>query len=153
MKLVTGLEKDGDIWIKPRRVYKLVSRDMCTYGKTKWKIGQWKETNGEGRLCGPGFLHCYVHPFIAILLNSRHVDFKRFYLFEGEAKGKILTNYNMKLGVTKLRITKKIEKEKIEKFLKYLHVDNDIFYYQSSLNRIFITSNIIEIINEYNGVE
>ena len=41
---------------------------------------------GEGGLCGPGWIHAYEHPLIAVLMNPIHADFKNPRLWEAEGK-------------------------------------------------------------------
>lgn len=41
---------------------------------------------GEGGLCGPGWIHAYEHPLIAVLMNPIHADFKTPRLWEAEGE-------------------------------------------------------------------
>ena len=41
---------------------------------------------GEGGLCGPGWIHAYEHPLIAVLMNPIHGDFKNPRLWEAEGE-------------------------------------------------------------------
>lgn len=54
--------------------YKLLTQDMTSYGGCQWVLDEWKETDGQGSLCGPGWLHYYAHPLLAVLHNPIHAD-------------------------------------------------------------------------------
>lgn len=54
--------------------YKLTRKNQTTYGGFKWRKRRWYKTSGEGYLCGPGWLHCYTDPLLAILLNPIHAN-------------------------------------------------------------------------------
>ena len=41
---------------------------------------------GEGGLCGPGWIHAYEHPLIAVLMNPIHGNFKNPRLWEAEGE-------------------------------------------------------------------
>src|SRR3989304_4485465 len=70
--------------------YKLTDQQMRTYGDCQWTLGEWKETSGEGNLCGPGWLHFYTHPLLAALLNPIHANIQNPRLFRVEAEGATL---------------------------------------------------------------
>ena len=69
------------------KVYKLTDSDGKTLNGTQWGPGVSHSGTGEGGLCGPGWIHAYEHPLIAVLLNPIHADFKNPRLWE--AKGEI----------------------------------------------------------------
>ena len=54
--------------------YKLTNQEMQTHNGFQWELGEWQETSGEGGLCGPGWLHYYSDPLLAVLLNPIHAD-------------------------------------------------------------------------------
>ena len=56
------------------KLYKLTDEKMQTYNGFQWVLGETHETNGEGNLCGPGWLHAYTDPLLAILLNPIHAN-------------------------------------------------------------------------------
>lgn len=114
MLTATGLERNN-YWRKPRKVYKLVRPNLTTFGAFQWKINKWYTVDGCGPQCSEGWLHCYTNDILAVLLNPIHANFKKFHLFEAEAYGRIISD-GTKLCVQKLRITKKIQKPKINKF-------------------------------------
>ncbi len=88
-------------------VYKLTNENMQTYGDTQWVLGEWRETDGRGDLCGPGWLHCYRHPLLAVLFNPIGAYFKKPRLFEAEAEGEVKETID-KLGVTRLRLVREM---------------------------------------------
>jgi hypothetical protein len=56
--------------------YKLLNRDLTTYGGCQWVVGEKKTASGKGDLCGPGWLHGYEHAELAHFLNPIHANFK-----------------------------------------------------------------------------
>ena len=51
-------------------LYKLTDGDGQTRGGTQWGPGVSHSGTGKGELCGPGWIHAYEHPLIAVLLNG-----------------------------------------------------------------------------------
>jgi hypothetical protein len=89
--------------------YKLTGQDLTTYNSFKWEIGKKQTTSGEGELCGPGYLHYYHHPLLAVLLNPIHADLKNPKLFEVEAGGTHKDDNGLKGGCTEMTLVKEIE--------------------------------------------
>ena len=81
---------------------------MQTYGGCQWVLEEWKETSGEGDLCGPGWLHFYTHPLLAVLLNPLHANISHPRLFCVAAEGRTLDDYGLKAGYTKARLIKEV---------------------------------------------
>src|SRR4051812_8233689 len=90
-------------------VYKLTSQDNKTYNDTLWGEGISHQTDGAGGLCGPGWLHFYYSPKLAVLLNPIHGNIKNPKLWECEASGKFLDNQGLKGGCTHLTTLKQID--------------------------------------------
>ena len=67
-------------------LYKLTDGDGKTRNGTRWGPGVSHSGTGEGGLCGPGWIHAYEHPLIAVLLNPIHSDFKTIRLWEAEGE-------------------------------------------------------------------
>jgi hypothetical protein len=67
-------------------LYKLTDSCGKTRNGTQWGPGVSHSGTGEGGLCGPGWIHAYEHPLIAVLMNPIHADFKnpRLWGAEGE---------------------------------------------------------------------
>ena len=51
-----------------------------------WGNGVSHSGTGEGDLCGPGYIHAYTDPLLALLLNPIHASIKnpRLWVCEGE---------------------------------------------------------------------
>ena len=88
--------------------YKLTRRDMTTHGNTKWELGVTITTNGGEKHCGPGWLHCYDSPALAMFMNPIHADINSPRLFECEAGGTTI-DWKDKFGCTELTLVKEIE--------------------------------------------
>ena len=95
------------------KAYKLTDKNMQTYNNTQWVLNKAKETSGEGDLCGPGWLHFYSHPLLAVLLDSLHANFNNPRLFEINAEGKIKKGNGLKFGCTKMTLVKELELPKV----------------------------------------
>lgn len=54
------------------KAYKLTDENHQTRNETQWGENITHYTNGEGELCGPGWLHYYNDPLLAVLLNPVH---------------------------------------------------------------------------------
>lgn len=89
--------------------YKFTDKHLRTHGGFQWEIGRKATTTGEGELCGPGFLHYYADPLLAVLLAPLHVNFgpdRR--LFRVEAGGVIKNDRGLKLGASELTLLEEI---------------------------------------------
>ena len=88
--------------------YKLLNKDRTSHGGCKWEPGEWKETSGNGELCGPGWLHFYSHPLLAAMLNPIHANRSKPVLWEAETEGARNDDCGLKHGVTRARIVREI---------------------------------------------
>jgi len=88
--------------------YKLTKKDMTTHGGFQWKIGKTYLANGEGDLCGKGWLHFYTSPLLAVLLNPTHANIVKPRLFLAECGGKTKNDHGLKIGHTKARLIKEL---------------------------------------------
>ena len=68
------------------KLYKLTDGDGQTWGGTQWGPGVSHSGTGKGELCGPGWIHAYEHPLIAVLLNPIHANFPNPRLWEAEGE-------------------------------------------------------------------
>ena len=97
-------------------LYKLTTSDFRTRpnmpGETYWSEGFTLKTNGKGSLCGPGFIHAYTHPLLAVLLNPVHADYQNPVLWEAEGEV-IKSDKGLKVGCTKLTTIRRIPSPKI----------------------------------------
>ena len=74
------------------KYYKLTTQSLTTHNNTQWEVGEWKTTSGIGPMCSPGWLHCYSHPELAIVLNPGHAAITNPRLWEIETDGKHTTD-------------------------------------------------------------
>lgn len=94
------------------KLYKLTDEYGKTQNDTQWGPGVTHSGTGEGGLCGPGWIHAYEHPLIAVLMNPIHADFKtpRLWKAEGEVG---LRDGQLKCGCTILTTIREIPFPKI----------------------------------------
>ena len=90
-------------------VYKLTKQNLQTYGSYQWEPGVARETDGEGNLCGPGWLHYYHDPLLAVLLNPIHACITNPILWEADADGLHKDDRGLKGGCTRLTLMRQIE--------------------------------------------
>jgi hypothetical protein len=98
------------------KCYKLTDENMQTWNNTKWVLGEWHEPyyrDATANLCSGAWLHGYLDPVLAVLLNPIHADFNTPRLFEAEAKGEIKYDGQLKFGCQKMRIVKELALPKI----------------------------------------
>ncbi len=89
--------------------YKLTDANMQTYNHTQWEIGTKRTASGCGELCGPGWLHVYTDPRLAVLLNPIHAYFgEGMRLFECECDGLSKTDRGLKEGWQSVTLTREI---------------------------------------------
>ena len=68
------------------KLYKLTDSCGKTRNDTQWGPGVSHSGTGEGELCGPGWIHAYEHPLVAVLMNPIHADFQNPRLWESEGE-------------------------------------------------------------------
>lgn len=90
-------------------VYKLTDQKMQAHGGCQWEIGVPRETDGSGDLCGPGWLHYYHDPLLAVLLNPIHAGIEDPILWEAEAEGLHRDDKGLKGGCTRLTLIRQID--------------------------------------------
>ena len=88
------------------KLYKLTDENSKTRGDTSWVTGEWREAPCSGELCGPGWLHAYESPLVAVLLNPIHANFKSPHLWLAEGDGAVLRDGSLKIGVQRLHVVK-----------------------------------------------
>ena len=91
------------------KLYKLTDEQDQTKNATQWGEGVMHIANGEGDLCGPGWLHAYEDPLLAVLHNPIYGNFKAPHLWEAEGAGEVLRDGQMKIGVTRLTTVRRID--------------------------------------------
>lgn len=83
------------------KLYKLTDQMHQTKNCTQWGEEVTHATSGTGSLCGPGWLHAYLSPELAVLLNPIHADIAGPVLWECE--GEVDKNdHDLKVGCTRL---------------------------------------------------
>jgi len=89
-------------------LYKLTDQNMQTHNRCQWTLGEVKEVSGRGNLCGPGWLHYYYDPILAVMLNPIHADISDPRLFEAEADGERKDDHGLKGGCTRLALLREL---------------------------------------------
>jgi hypothetical protein len=84
------------------KCYKLTDQKMQTYNSTQWGDNITHTANGQGDLCGPGWLHAYTSPLLAVLLNPIHANTVNPILWEAEGTGDSKNDRGLKIGFTSL---------------------------------------------------
>ena len=88
--------------------YKLTCQDNKTFGGCLWGEDVTHETDGKGSLCGPGWLHAYRNPLLAVFLNPIHANIKEPRLWECIGEGEYLDDRGLKCGFTRLTTVREI---------------------------------------------
>lgn len=92
------------------KLYKLTDSKSQTYNKTQWGEGVSHTAAGKGDLCGPGWIHAYTSPLLAVLLNPIHGNFEAETMQLWECEAKISKNDNgLKVGCASLKTIKRIK--------------------------------------------
>ena len=88
------------------KLYKLTDADAKTRGGTEWGPGVSHSGTGEGKLCGPGWIHAYADPLLAVLFNPIHARFPRPRLWEAE--GEVSKTDGLKVGCRTVTTSREI---------------------------------------------
>jgi len=88
-------------------LYKLTDQSMQTYNGFQWALDKTETADGEGGLCGPGFLHAYTDPLLAVLLNPIHADIRCPRLFRAEGTIK-KTDHGLKVGCMEMTLIEEL---------------------------------------------
>lgn len=88
--------------------YKLTDEHARTYGGCQWGENVTHSGTGRGPLCGPGWIHVYDHPLLAVLLNPIHANFQHPRLWEAEGRGVTLDDHGLKRGVQTITTLREI---------------------------------------------
>ena len=89
------------------KLYKLTDENNYTFNDTLWGEGVSHSGTGEGKLCSSGWIHAYLSPELAVLLNPLHVGFSNPKLWEAE--GEVSLNDNgLKVGCKTLTTIRQI---------------------------------------------
>lgn len=98
------------------KLYKLTTPDNKTRpgkdNECRWGENVTHSGTGKGDLCGPGYIHAYTDPLLAVLLNPLHGDYPNPNLWECE--GEIAKHDGqLKVGCVTLTTVRQIELPKI----------------------------------------
>jgi len=102
-------------------LYKLTDAQAQTRGRTQWGEGVEYTAAGEGDLCGPGWLHAYEHPLLAVLHDPVHGRFGANALL-WECDGDIGKRDGwLKCGCTRLKTVRRIPRPELttEQHIRY----------------------------------
>jgi hypothetical protein len=88
--------------------YKLTDENMRTYGGFQWELGQEVATSGKGDLCGPGWLHYYRSPLLAVLHNPMHANLATPRLFKAMVGGELKHDGWLKSGCTRMTLMEEL---------------------------------------------
>lgn len=94
--------------VETETAYKLLRPDLTTYGECQWVVGEWKQTSGTGELCGPGWLHGYRDPLLAVLHNPIHANYAPAVLYRVEVSGQARHEGWVKSGWTQMRLIESV---------------------------------------------
>ena len=83
-------------------LWKLTDENARTFRSTQWGPGVTHEGMGVGDLCGPGWIHAYVDPLLALLLNPIHAAFQNPRLWRAEGRLPFRDDHGLKCGVFSL---------------------------------------------------
>jgi hypothetical protein len=98
--------------MKPIIRYKLTTQSLTTHNDFQWKLNKEVTTSGIGEMCSDGWLHCYSHPLLAVLLNPIHANIKNPRLYECEVSGESKSD-KLKEAYTHMTIIKRIKLPKL----------------------------------------
>ena len=111
------------------KIYKLTNREGCTRGGTQWGPGVRHEAKDprNGGLCGPGWIHAYEDPLLAVLHDPIHGRYLRHgaRLWECETDdADPLREGQMQIGVWSLTTMREIEvpQPSLEQRVRYAHL-------------------------------
>jgi len=89
-------------------LWKLTNAQHQTYGGCQWGPGVTHRASGGGRFCGPGWIHAYTSPRLAVLLNPIHAGFSSPVLWRAEGVvGK--RDHGLKVGCINLTTLEIVE--------------------------------------------
>ncbi len=108
----TALEAAGAKVMKMETVYKLTDAKMRTRpdqsNETLWGENITHTAPGTEEMCGPGWIHAYTHPLLALLLNRAHADFDSNTMLLWECRAIVGIRRADKIGCMSLTTIKQI---------------------------------------------
>lgn len=88
--------------------YKLTDQALQTHCGFQWTVGEWEETDGTAGLCGPGWLHFYSDPALALIMNPAHANIRKPRLWRVEVSGEFKADRGLKCGWTRARLVEEL---------------------------------------------
>lgn len=100
--------------------YKWFCSDLTTFNHCQWALEEWKEVSGDGKLCGPGWLHAFPTLLLAVLHKPACLSEEYNVLCEIEYEG-CVRDEGFKLGATRMRPLRQIEPPQVttEQIVEY----------------------------------
>lgn len=95
--------------------YKLLTQRNMSHGLTYWDYSITHHTSGQGGLCGPGWLHCYTSPLLAVMLNPLHANFNNPRLYKVWVSGKHKSDMGLKEGWTMMRLHSRMKLPRVSR--------------------------------------
>ena len=93
------------------KLYKLTDEHNQTYDNTQWGENITHNGTGIGTLCSKAYIHAYVDPILAVMMNPVHGKFKNPNMWEAE--GEISVNDGLKVGCISLTTLRRIPLPKV----------------------------------------
>jgi hypothetical protein len=91
------------------KLYKLTDQNDQTHGGTQWGEGVTHRGTGVGELCGPGYIHAYTDPLLAVLLNPLHGNFDLTDAHLWEGAGVVAKNdHGLKVGCVEFTTARRV---------------------------------------------
>lgn len=94
------------------KLYKLTTADGRTrlgeQNECQWGENITHRGTGKGGLCGPGFIHAYTDPLLAVMFNPIHADYSNPQLWECEGDV-ALSDRGTKVGCVSLTTVRRIQ--------------------------------------------
>ena len=127
------------------KLYKLTDKDNYTrkgyYNETLWGPGVRHSGTGKGDLCGPGYIHAYTSPYLAVLLNPIHAGMNPCKLWEAE--GEIVKNDNgLKVGSVSLTTIRELP---LPKFTS----NQTVYFALLCVSQVYEDSGFISFVNDW----
>lgn len=94
--------------MESQTAYKILRPNLTTHNACQWVVGEWKQTSGTGGLCGPGWLHGYRDPLLAVLHNPIHANYAPAVLYRVEVSGQARHEGWVKSGWTQMRLIESV---------------------------------------------
>ena len=122
------------------KLYKLTDEHNQTYDNTQWGENITHNGTGIGTLCSKAYIHAYVDPILAVMMNPVHGKFKNPNMWEAE--GEISVNDGLKVGCISLTTLRRIPLPKVT-------ITQQVAFSILSVLTVFKDSNYIQWANNW----